>query len=100
MRRVMLLAPLSTAASASTIQLFSITPTQFIDGIVTVNFAPTFQVLARGATSPGVLPTIRTLGATTLSPGCMTSPGTCTFSTGKRARDYSLGFLVRIWPAT
>lgn len=87
MRRLRLLAlfalALPTAASASTIQLFSISNAQFLSGLnslITVNFAPTWQVSVRGSVSPIGLLTIRTLGVTTLTSGCMSSPGSCTFS--------------------
>jgi hypothetical protein len=59
MRRLRVLALLAlalpAAASASTVQPFSISNAQFLSGIsslITVNFAPTRQVSGRGSVSP------------------------------------------------
>lgn len=86
-RRLMMLTLLAvalpTAALANTVTLFSITSSQFNNGTFSLPTAihPTnFQVLVR-RTSPSIL-TIRTLNVTTLSSGCLTSPGFCTFDNG------------------
>jgi hypothetical protein len=88
MRRAMLwmflVVTLPTAALANTSAadeyrqlLYSVSPGQFNNGIVTVSFGPSFEVMLRGK---GLL-TISAL-ITNLSPGCSTSPAVCTFSAG------------------
>jgi hypothetical protein len=88
MRRAMLLTLLAvalpTAVLANSVAadeyrelLYSISPGQFSNGMVTVSFGPSFEVMLQ---SKGLL-TISAL-ITNLSPGCSTSPAVCTFSSG------------------
>ena len=74
MRRVMSLALLASAfttgASASTVT-FSTTPTRFLSDLnsLLTTSTPTWQISVRGSVT-GLL-TIRTLGVTALTSGCM-----------------------------
>ena len=83
MRRATLLALLVLALPMAALAnvLYSISSTQFVNGIATSTFSLNFTVEMRGAVPgiPGFL-TIRTDGIGNLSPGCSTSPGMCTFS--------------------